>query len=229
MNILLWVHVAGGIAALLAGSLAAAAGKGGTVHVRFGTWFFGSMLILGASAAILAWVKEDPDPGHGGLLTCYFVATGWTAARRRDGRTGRFEVVACALVLAAAAMILWSAFAGAATTPAGRAPLIASAAVCLLAGLLDLNAILRRKLTPTQRISRHVWRTCVAFFLATGSFFIGQQDVLPAAVRGSPLLLTLGFAPLALLAFWLIRIRFGRSGPRSWLVFLTSRQPRPSS
>ena len=67
-----------------------------------------------------------------------------------------------------------------ATTPAGPGPVFALAGVCLLAGLLDLNAILRAKLTPAQRIARHLWRMCFAFFIATGSFFLGQQDVLPA-------------------------------------------------
>ena len=52
---------------------------------------------------------------------------------------------------------------------------------------------------------------CVAFFIATGSFFIGQQDILPAAVRGSPWLFLLGFAPFALMAFWLVRLRFAKA------------------
>jgi hypothetical protein len=52
---------------------------------------------------------------------------------------------------------------------------------------------------------------CVAFFIATGSFFIGQQDVMPEAVRGSPMLLALGFAPFAIMVFWLVRLRF--AGP----------------
>ncbi len=40
---------------------------------------------------------------------------------------------------------------------------------------------------------------------------------MPASLRGSPVLLALGFAPLAFLAFWLIRVRFGKafaSAPR---------------
>ena len=94
------------------------------------------------------------------------------------------------------------------------------AALCLLAGLGDLRAALRGKLRPAQRISRHLWRMCFALFIATGSFFIGQQDVLPAAVRGSPWLLALGFAPFALMAFWLVRLRFAKAWAR-----LTLRQP----
>ena len=87
------------------------------------------------------------------------------------------------------------------------------AGICLLGGLLDLNAILRARSRPTQRIARHLWRMCFAFFIATGSFFLGQQDVLPAAVRGSPALFVLAFAPFAVMAFWLVRVRVGRAVP----------------
>jgi hypothetical protein len=46
-----------------------------------------------------------------------------------------------------------------------------------------------------------------AFFIATGSFFLGQQQVLPQAVRGSPWLFAIAFAPFALMLFWLWRVR----------------------
>jgi hypothetical protein len=49
---------------------------------------------------------------------------------------------------------------------------------------------------------------CFAFFVATGSFFLGQQDVLPLAVRGSPILVFLALAPIALMLLWLVRVRF---------------------
>jgi hypothetical protein len=63
---------------------------------------------------------------------------------------------------------------------------------------------------------------CFAFFIATGSFFIGQQDIMPESVRGSPLLLVLGFSPFAIMAFWLVRLRvakmIGRLSLRTALV-----------
>jgi hypothetical protein len=49
---------------------------------------------------------------------------------------------------------------------------------------------------------------CFALFIATGSFFLGQQDVMPKAVRGSPILFVLAFAPFAVMLFWLVRVRF---------------------
>ena len=169
-----------------------------------------SMLVLGVTATILARLEEQPALGVGGVFTCYFVATSWIAARRRDGTTGRFEIGACAVAFLASAALLWGARTGA-STPAGAGPIYALAGVCLIAGLLDLNAILRSKLTRTQRLSRHLWRMCFAFFIATGSFFLGQQDVMPKAVRGSLILWVLAFAPFAVMAFWLLRLRFGKA------------------
>ena len=56
---------------------------------------------------------------------------------------------------------------------------------------------------------------CVAFFIATGSFFLGQQDALPAAVRGSPWMFVPAFAPILIMLFWLGRLRFAKAIARS--------------
>ena len=212
LELILWAHIAAGIASIPLGTIAVCARKGGWVHARAGTGFFGSMLLLGVTAAVLEPFRM-PVPGSPipPLLVCYFVLTSWVAARRRDGTAGKFEMVACAVALGAAAVIAWSAFSGSVETPVGRGPIFVFAAVCLLAGLLDLNAILRSPLSGRQRIARHLWRMCVAFFIATGSFFLGQQDVLPAAMRGSPLLFVLAFAPIAVMLFWLVRLRFAKA------------------
>ena len=217
MNALMWVHIAGGTIALAAGAVAVAVRKGGGSHASAGIWFSVSMLVLGVTAAILEPFRSPPGSPVGGIMVCYFVATGWMSARRREGRPGRIEKLACALVLGGAALIAWGGLAGA-TTPAGPAPVFIFAGVCLLAGLLDLNAILRRKLTAAQRLSRHVWRICVAFFIATGSFFLGQQDVMPEPVRGSLWLFVPAFAPFAVMAFWLVRLRFAKAIARLKLV-----------
>lgn len=214
MNIVMWVHIAAGILALPAGTVAVVARKGGRLHARAGTGFFVSMLVLGVTASMLEPFRTPPGSPIAGLFVCYFVATSWVAARRRDGTTGWFEIVACAAALLTGALMVWGAVMDGATTPAGPGVIYALAFVCLLAGLLDLNAILRRKLTPAQRIARHLWRMCFAFFIATGSFFLGQQDVLPEAVRGSPVLFVLAFAPFGIMAFWLVRLRFARAVAR---------------
>ena len=216
-----WVHIAAGLIALVAGTAAIAGRKGGGLHAWAGTAFCAAMLVLGASAAILEPFRQ-PVPGSpvGGIIVCYFVLTAWLTARRRDGDAGWIEKAACAAAFGLAALMAWGGFTGA-TTPAGPGPVFAFAGLCLLAGIGDLKAILR-KLSPVQRISRHLWRMCFAFFIATGSFFLGQQDVLPRAVRGSPILFVLAFAPFAVMAFWLVRIRFKKALSR-----LKLRAPAP--
>jgi hypothetical protein len=230
VNALTWIHIAGGSIALLAGALAVAARKGGRLHAGAGTWFAVSMLVLGVTATILAQLNGEAALGLGGVFTCYFVATSWVTARRRDGRTGRFEMFACAAALMAAGTMVWAAATAIAPpTPVGTGPVYALAGLCLLAGLGDLKAVLRKKLTAAQRLSRHLWRMCVAFFIATGSFFLGQQDVMPERVRGSPVLFVLAFAPFAVMLFWLVRLRFAKAIARSkqsGLIFI-GRQPQP--
>lgn len=225
MNSITWIHIAGGMVALVAGAVAAAARKGGGIHIAAGTWFVASMFVLGVTAAILGPLKSPPDSPVSGIVVCYFVATGWITARRRSGMPGRFEMIACAMVLAMAAAIIGAGFKlalspGPLSGPPGPGGLFALAAVCLLAGLGDLKFIIRGRLSVTQRISRHLWRMCFALFVATGSFFLGQQDLMPQVLRGSTLLLVLAFAPLALMLFWLVRVRSSGIGPLKPPAFL---------
>lgn len=205
------VHIAAGLIALTAGTIAIAAPKGQAWHNRAGIAFVASMVVLGLSASILEPFRDGSPVG--GLLVCYFVLTAWQAARRRDTRPGRLEQIACAFILLTGSAVVWSGIALAQsptppTEPPSPAALVIMGSVCILAGLFDLKYIVKGRLSPRQRIARHVWRICVAFFIATGSFFLGQMDVLPAPLRESmPLLLLLAFAPFLFMIFWLVRVR----------------------
>ena len=212
-----WIHVAAGSTALVCGTVAVAVRKGGDVHVSIGTWFCVAMFVLGVTASILSPFKTPPDSPIGGVMVCYFIATAWMAAHRREGTPGHFERIACAIVLVIAATMIADGF-GRAFAPPGKfseppspSVVLALGALCLLAGLADLRFIIRGKLSATQRISRHLWRMCFAFFIATGSFFLGQQKVLPHAVRGSPIVFVLAFSPFVLMIFWLVRVRLSRT------------------
>ena len=80
--------------------------------------------------------------------------------------------------------------------------------VMLLASAGDLRMLLRGSIAGTERVARHLWRMCFGWFIATGSFFLGQQQVFPEAVRRTNLLFVPAILPLVLLLFWLIRVRF---------------------
>ena len=216
MNSLTWIHVAGGMVALVSGAVAMAVRKGGSLHMRVGTAFCVAMFALGLTASILSPLKTPAESPIGGIMVCYFVATAWLAARGRNGVPGRYEQVACAIGLLVAAAIFYGAFeralapAGTFTGPPNAAVLFVMGSFCLVAVLGDVRFLLRGTLDATQRLTRHLWRMCFAFFIATGSFFFGQQDVLPEFVRGSPILAVLGLAPFPLMLYWLVRVRFSR-------------------
>jgi len=90
--------------------------------------------------------------------------------------------------------------------PAGMDLFLGS--VMLLAAAGDLRMLVRGSIASTERISRHLWRMCFGWFIATGSFFLGQQQVFPAAIRKTGLLIVPAVLPLILLVFWLVRVRF---------------------
>jgi hypothetical protein len=211
VNALLIPHIAAGIAAIGLGAVAGSAPKGGKLHKAAGLGFLGAMLGLGITASLLSILLEG-KAGAGGFITCYLVGTGWLAARRRDRWTGRLELGACLFILALAAASVAGGIAAAASPDGLHAGSTArdsfgGAIFCGLLGAADLKYIRQDRMAARPRLTRHLWRMCAAFFVATGSFFIGQQDVLPAAIRMSPLLFALGLAPLGLMAFWLVRMR----------------------
>src|SRR5262249_8356052 len=94
---------------------------------------------------------------------------------------------------------------------AGIAPYFIFATFALLLAATDLNMIVRGGLADTPRVARHLWRMCFALFFASAFFFIGQQKVMPPALHGSPVLLVLGLAPLAVMVFWLVAVRLRRA------------------
>ena len=99
MIAIMWIHIAAGMVALVSGTLAVVVRKGGANHASTGTWFFGSMLVLGVTASMLEPFRDPPGSPVGGIMVCYFVLTSWVAARRRDGTSGIFEIVACGAAL----------------------------------------------------------------------------------------------------------------------------------
>ena len=52
---------------------------------------------------------------------------------------------------------------------------------------------------------------CFALFIASGSFFLGQAQVIPAPLRSMPLLAVLSVAPLVAMVYWVWRIRTKRT------------------
>ena len=220
------LHIGTGIIGLAGGAVALLAGKGGRLHRRAGIWFAVAMLMMTAIGAAIAPLLPQQTSVIMGLFTFYLVATGWMAAIRRHGQVGLPDVAGLAGAVAIAALSL--GFGLYATTRAngqlGGEPASSYVILALLPGgaaVADTRLIWRGTLARAQRITRHVWRLCVALFIASFSFFIGQPRVFPPLLRGSPVMLVPELLVLATMVFWLVRLRRAAPGRPAWSETLT--------
>jgi len=212
---LLILHILCGSLSLLAGTIAMIALKGGRLHRVSGNVFTLSMLTLATSAFFLAILKSQMSNVIAGVLTFYLIASAWLAGRRRD-KTGPLDWAGLILCLGSAAGVLIvgiRALQNHGHTDNG-APAMMSfifASVLLIAGIGDIRVLARGGISGRPRIVRHLWRMCFGLFIATGSFFLGQPQVFPPALRGSIYLIVPALLPLPLLLYWLIRVRFNNA------------------
>ncbi len=209
-SLLLIFHGTAGGIALLAGTAAMALRKGGRRHAWTGKVFTASMLALGVSGIVLAAFRSQPGNLFGGLLTVYMTLTAWTAARSANGRSGALDWAAMMLGLGTGIAVSWYGCLvvrglNGHGVPAGMDFFLG--AVVLLAVAGDARMLSRGGITGRKRIIRHLWRMCFALFEASGSFFMGRQNLFPAWIQHSGVLIFLTLLPLLLLVFWVVRVR----------------------
>ncbi|MBW3565402.1 MAG: hypothetical protein KY459_11810 [Acidobacteria bacterium] len=212
-TMLLMIHICGAVVGLLSGFLAMVLRKGSGLHRVAGTFFFVSMLGMSASAAYLAaLVRPNMLNLTVGLLTFYLVATAWWAARRREGGTGPFDLGALLFVLMVA-MAGFSFGLEAANSPGGTkngmpAPIyFVFGSIAFLCAISDVRMLIRRGLGGGRRISRHLWRMCLALLIATVSLYPGQGQLFPDWLRETNLLFVPHVLLIGSMIFWRLRVR----------------------
>ena len=214
------LHICGGLVGLSSGALAMIFRKGSRWHGFAGDVFVVSMLTLAATGAYIGFTRSESTNVIMGVLTFYLVTTGWATARRRGetiftGSKGRrntviFDGAALGLALFfGIGLITFGIEAVKSSTglkdgypPALYFPF---GIIALLAALGDIR-MMARGIAGPHRIARHLWRMCMALFIASASFFLGQQRVFPASWRGSPAFYGPPLLSLILLIFWLVRV-----------------------
>ena len=218
------VHIAAGTLALLAGLVALSAAKGGTIHRRSGAIFVLAMLTMAAAADYLAVVRPDQLPNLLiGTFTFYLVTTAWLTVSRGEGQRGLLEIACFAIIL-----ILFVPFAVLSFQLAtGMQPFLNSAVplrgpvmvaiyvftvVTGVAVAMDIKLLIAGGIAGKARIERHLWRMCLGLALAVGSAFTnGLPRLLPKDVHVPlALLFVPQLAIIAVLFFWLARVRFTR-------------------
>ena len=105
-------------------------------------------------------------------------------ARRRDFRAGNSEKIGLAIALLITGTGVMFAYQGANSvtgTVDGSPP--QAFYIFIIAGSLaaagEINVLVRRKLSQVARKTRHLWRMCFSFFIASGSLSFGQPQVFP--------------------------------------------------
>lgn len=210
---LLILHISAGTLAIPAGCLAAFFRKGSRQHALAGDVFVGSMLTMAAAGVWLAAMKFQPGNILGGTLTLYLVTTAWMTVKRRIQQTRLLDWGALFVVLSVTAVELtWGI--EAASSPTGLkydyppGPYFFLGSVALLATVGDIRVLAHEGISGGNRIARHLWRMCFAWFIASSSLFLARQRLFPELMRKSGSLLLLSFLPLILMIFWLVRMSF---------------------
>jgi len=213
---ILLFHISAGTLGLLAGAVAIFLRKGSLRHAIVGRVFVIAMLSLAASGAYMAVLKSQPGNVVGGTFTFYLVGTAWLTARRGDGKTTPLDwgALLIALLVAAVDMTLGVQ---AANSPTGMkygyspGPYFFIGSVAALACIGDIRMLVRGGVSGTPRIARHLWRMCFGLFIASSSVFLARQHLFPAILRTTGVLIFLSVAPLLLMVFWLLRVRFSKA------------------
>jgi hypothetical protein len=238
---ILVLHICAGILGLLSGAAAISFRKGSRRHVLAGNVFVISMMGMSTAGAYLAFMKHEINNVFGGILAFYLVTTAWSTARRKDGKTGIFDWSAVVVALAVGAAIMTYGFEAAQRptrsiggVPAGMFFFLGSVALLSAAG--DIRMLMNRGVFGVHRVARHLWRMCFSLFIATGSFFLGQQQIFPHWLRQTNVLVVPAILPLILLIFWMIRVRFTNAfkktasldrAPADRVAFHEQGAPRP--
>jgi hypothetical protein len=149
------------------------------------------------------------------LLTAYMVVTSVTALRPRAAHSRWLDVAGMLTALAVAATsftFAFEAFANGGTRRGMPAfPFVLFGVVGLLAVVGDIRVIRSGPQRGPSRVARHLWRMSFALLVAALSFFIGQAQVFPTAMRIPALLGLPVVAVLVTMLYWLWRVRGRRS------------------
>jgi uncharacterized membrane protein len=224
---LLLIHICGGIAGFLSGATALVVRKGAALHRTTGKVFAISMMCMAASGGYLAFMKSESLNVLAGAFTFYLVASAWLTVTRKEKEIGRAELVLLllALVIGGGGWIagLQAARSGAPSEAAESATYFVFGTFALLAAAGDVRMHIRGGVSGGRRLARHLWRMCIALFIATGSFFLGTASdpvlrrtglrarLFSPAVRHTHLPEVPVLIVVLLTIFWLFRVRFSRA------------------
>ena len=210
------VHIVAGSLALLSGYVALFAAKGARVHRKAGMLFVCAMLTMCAFGFVLALGKKWQVVNvPAALMTAYLVVTSLTTLR--PARVGARALQVGGIAVASAVGLTMLVFGFQAVAAGGNRdgipafPFFLFGVVGVLGSAGDIRLLGTGPLQAASRLTRHLWRMSFALFIAAMSFFFGQAKVIPKPIRIPGLLALPVVTILAVLLYWLWRVRIRRS------------------
>ena len=194
LSLIGYIHFLAGGITLVAGGTALFSTKGSKLHRFFGRVFVCFMLALTTSGLLLSVQRDILFTVFLGLLTLYCFLSGWASVSRwyvAKWVCKLSPVMALTLCVGATMGGVKAAHSATGTLndlPAGAFYFIA--AVSFLCAVLDLSYWRKPTLSRKQQLIRHVWRMGFALFLSASIFFLGNNHVIPEALR-TPLILSM--------------------------------------
>jgi hypothetical protein len=224
LPILLPIHIVAAGLGLVSGGIALSVSKGGRVHRASGTLFAYAIFAMCGTAVLIALVKGQATNVMAGTMTAYLVFTGVATVRPPSPGSRRRDI---ALMLVALALGLATLAGGivAVASPDGKLfglpsfPFFLFGVLGVSGAIGDFKTMRAGVLRGAPRLSRHLWRMCMALFITAVSFFSIRARVaaiLPApfttpALRALPVVLV-----LVAMFYWLGKVRFRRSFSERW-------------
>jgi len=212
MSPIMFIHISMGTIAVFAGAAALFTAKGSRPHRMIGNLFFITMSIMASASIYLAIVMPMAISILVGVFTIYLVVTSWMAAQRKDNVVNPIDYLAliAALAVAVGGLVFGLEAQNSADGLKDGLPAFPHfffGGLALLAAAGDIVMVARRGVSGKQRIARHLWRMCFAYFIAAGSLFTGPgATAFPAAIRESGILDIPEPLILVVMLFWIVRV-----------------------
>ena len=215
MRLTLLVHILAGSLGLLTGYVALYAAKGAVLHRRSGMVFVYAMLTMCVFGTLISIVRGVAPAINipAGVVTAYLVITGLTTIRPMPGmRWLDVGLMLLALTLGLTDLTFgFQALASGGTRFGMPAfPFFLFGVIATLGALGDLRVLRSGAPTGSSRLARHLWRMCVALFIAALSFSVQIARMIPQPVR-VPAMVVPMLLVLATMCYWLWRVRVRRS------------------
>ena len=212
MSPIMFIHICMGTIAVFTGAAALVVAKGSRPHRMIGNIFFLSMAIMGLASIYLAVVMPMAISILVGIFTIYLVATSWMAARQKNRRANLFDylAVAAALSVSVGGLVFGLEAQNSENGLKDGLPAFPHfffGTLALVAAAGDIAMIAKGGISGKQRIARHLWRMCFAYFIAAGSLFTGPgTTAFSESVRDSGILNIPEPLILGVMLFWMVRV-----------------------